>query len=165
MTRNDLLDAVAAFTKEALGDMILPCARQRAQEEQIYRPIAIYKMRLTDSSQFKKYAPYVIHQIVSGVDEQKAGHFTTSKCILRSVFCVYHSDEQEGALALLEATERFRIALLKKRVLDERFELELDDEDLETIIYPEDLDSYYCAEIITAWRMPAVEREDVFKYI
>lgn len=165
MTRNDLLDAVAAFTKETLGDMILPCARQRAQEEQIYRPVEVYKMRLPDSGQYKKYAPYIIHQIVSGTDSQKSGQRTASECILRSVFCVYHSDEQEGALALLELTERFRIALLKKRVLDERFELELDEDDLETMIYPEDLDSYYAAEIITAWRMPAVEREDIFKYI
>lgn len=165
MTRNDLLDAVCAFTHATLGDMILPCARQRAQEDVILRPIDIYKMRLSNSSQYKKYAPYVIHQVITGTDRQKSGTLTESECVIRSVFCIYHPDEQQGALSLLELTERFRIELLKKRVLDDRFELILDGDGLEATIYPEDLDSYYAAEIISVWRMPAVEREDVFKYI
>lgn len=165
MTKNDFLEAVAVFSRECFCDMLLPCAVQSEDEAQVFRPPEIHKMRLPDSSEAKKKAPYVIHQVISSTDSQKAGRRTESGLFLRSVFCVYNENEEEGALALLEMTERFRIALLKKRVIDDRFEIELDEENLETLIYPDDTAPYYAAEVITAWRMPSIEREDVYRFI
>jgi len=158
VTKNDLLDVLKAFTEEAIKDVLLPARVQKEGEAPELRPAAVYKMRLPDSSSAKKKAPYIIHQIVTGKDVQAEGKHPEATLSLRSIFCVYSADEQEGSLMLLELMERLRIALLRKVLLDGRFQIDLD-AGVETLVYPDDTAPYFIGEMMTNWIMPAIERE------
>ena len=158
MTKNDLLDVLKTFTEAAIQDVLLPTRVQKEDEAPELRPAAVYKMRLPDSSSAKKKAPYIIHQIVTGKDIQAEGKSSESTLSMRSVFCVYSADEQEGSLMLLEIMERLRIALLRKVLLDGRFQIDLD-AGVEILVYPDDTAPYFIGEMMTNWIMPAIERE------
>ena len=159
MVRNDFLDSMKAFTEDAVKDYILPVRRQDTTETQEYRCAAVYKMRLPDSRSAQKKAPYIIHQIVTADDAQTEGELVKSSLLLRSIFCVYSADEQEGALMLLELMERFRVKLLRTRVLDKRYALDLTASAMQSLIYPDDTAPYFAGEIATTWLMPAINRE------
>lgn len=165
MTKIDFLNAFTEFTKEAVKDVILPCALQSGQEAQQYRAPAVHRMRLPDMRAMAKKVPYIINQIVTSDDVQKTGKRTESSVVLRTVFCVYGEDDEEGSLALVELTERLRIAVLKNRIIAKRYELELDDNPLEVMFYPDDTAPYFAAEMISYWKVPTVEREDALRII
>lgn len=159
MVKNDFLDAIKAFTEEAVGELILPCRVQSGNEAQTYRAADVYKMRLPDSTSAAKKAPYIIHAIITSSDKQPTGEHLSSTLQLRSVFCVYHSNEQEGALALLELMERFRVQLLKIVTLEKRYQLDLSAA-MESLYYPaEDTAPYFLGETVSTWRVPTVEKE------
>lgn len=158
MTKSILLERLADFSKEATKDLIMPVRMQACDKEQQYRAADNYKMRLPDSSAAQKKAPYIIHQIVTGKDLQKHGDIVKSGALVRSIFCVYNENEQEGALMLLNLMERLRISLLKTVVIGKQFELDLE-AGLEAMIYPDDTAPYYAGEMISTWKLPAVERE------
>ena len=78
---------------------------------------------------------------------------------MRSIFCVFCSDEQEGTLYLINAMERLRIALLKNPLIgNNQFECDLK-EGLEDLVYPDDTYPYYMGEMITTWKLPPIKRE------
>lgn len=158
MTRNDLLEVLKVFTQETVSGMSLPTQIQSENEQQEYREPEVYKMRLPDGRAAKKKAPYILHQVITGMDTQPDGKPPESRTTIRTIFCVYSPDEQEGGLMLLELMERLRIALLRKVVLDGRFQLDLG-EGLETLAYPDDTAPFFCGEMKSVWRMPEVERE------
>lgn len=89
---------------------------------------------------------------------QPQGDRATSQAVVRSIFCVYHFNEEEGALALLNLMERLRISLLKQVVIGNRYQLDLS-EGLELFIYPEDTAPYYAGEMTSTWIIPSVARE------
>ena len=158
MTRVMLLRALKDFTLDATRDLLLPVHVQSAEEEPQERPAEVHLMRLPDSSAAKKKAPYIIHQVITGKDEQKPGKRQTSSAEVRSIFCVYDPDEEEGGLLLLNLMERVRIALLKQGVLDSRYQLDLE-AGLETVSYPDDTAPYYAGEMASRWRLPGIVRE------
>ena len=158
MTRVMLLRALKDFTLDATRDLLLPVRVQSAEEEPQERPAEVHLMRLPDSSAAKKKAPYIIHQVITGKDEQKPGKRQTSSAEVRSIFCVYDPDEEEGGLLLLNLMERVRIALLKQGVLDNRYQLDLE-AGLETVSYPDDTAPYYAGEMASRWRLPGIVRE------
>ena len=113
MTRLNLLDALTSFTNEVMRETLLPVRRQRGDEEEpAERPPLVYRQRLPDVKSATSKAPYILHQIVTGEDEQKPGEPTDSSVEIRSLFCVYGEDDQEGALRLLTTVEHFRQELL-----------------------------------------------------
>lgn len=164
MTKNDFLDAVVVFTKDLFRDVQLPCNRQTADEEQLYRAPEVHKMRLPDSGEYKKKVPYIIQQIVTQTDQdvvQRTGEGKpVSLVTLRTIFCVYALDESEGALSVMELCERYRIALLTTRVLDGKYRLDVKDNAVETMIYPDAVAPYFAAEMMSVWKMPTVTRWD-----
>lgn len=159
MTRIILLDRLRDETVTATEDIIMPVARQKEDKEPP-RPRAaeVYRTRLPDSSAAKKKAPYILHQIITGQDAQANGQRGSSRATIRTIFCVYNADEQEGGLMLLNLMERLRIHLLRKVVIGDQFTLDLE-AGLETLIYPEDTAPYYAGEMMSVWKLPAVERE------
>jgi len=161
MNKTVLLEQLKLFTEMAVKDLVLPVAMQKGDTEQQYRPAEVYKMRLPDSGAAKKKCPYIIHQVVTGNDVQQNGQTRDSNAVVRSVFCVYDADEQQGALSLLNLMERFRIALLKQTVIGKQFVLDLS-AGMEQMIYPDDTAPYFCGEIVSRWRIPRVEREVSF---
>lgn len=158
MTHITLLEQLKALTLEAVKDIILPVRLQKGDTEQKSRAAKVYLMRLPDSKSATKKAPYIIHQIVTSKDTQPSGRNEFGKCTVRTVFCVYCEDEQEGALHLLNLIERLRIQLLKQIVIGGQFQLDLE-AGVEFLVYPEDIAPYFAGEMSTTWKMPSIERE------
>lgn len=158
MNRAIFLEKLKRFTLDATRDLLLPVRVQSAEETPSERPAEVHLMRLPDSEAAKKKAPYIIHQIITGKDAQKPGEQVTCTTEIRSIFCVYCPDEEEGGMLLLNLMERLRIALLRQAVLDQRYQLDLE-AGLEIILYPDDSAPYYAGEMASRWRLPGIERE------
>lgn len=159
LTKPALLEALRDRTQEAIADLLLPTRPQKADPEEGERPADVYIGKLPDQKQAIKRAPYIIHQVVNSAHRQKPGEQLESKCTVRSIFCVYCEDEQEGALLLMNLMERMRISLLKDPLIGEnRFECDFT-EGLEDLVYPDDLYPYFCGEMITVWTLPTIKRE------
>ena len=160
MTRTVLLERLRDLTEEATAGVLLPVRRQKGDGESLLpRPAKIYLMGLPEAGAAVKKAPYILHQIVTGKDTQKPGDFQPeAQAVVRSVFCVYHEDGQEGSLALLGLMERVRIALLEQVVIGKQFKLDLS-AGLETLVYPDDTAPYYIGEVVATWKLPGITRK------
>lgn len=101
-------------------------------------------------------------------DVQQAGVRPEASAVVRTVFCVYHEDEEQGALSLLNLMEALRVALLERPVLPGPFALNLK-AGLEALAYPDDGEPrtapYYLGEMISTWNMPPVVRLDAARVI
>ena len=145
-TKVGLLYALKDFTTETVKDLLMPVKRQKQDErEPKRRAAAVFLARLPDMTSFEKKAPFILHQAVTSEDGLKNANKGTgresrlelqSSAIIRSVFCVYHPDEEEGGLALLNIMEEMRIALLMYPTLNKVFELDLK-EGISQMVYPE----------------------------
>ena len=158
-----LLSQLKSFTEEAVGDLLMPVRTQKADGKQDgaaedMRSANVYLMRIPDSGAAYKKAPYILHQAITGRDYQSERELPAASAVVRSVFCVYCSDEEEGAMMLLNLMERLRIALLRKVVIGDQFELDLG-AGIDTLVYPDDTAPYFLGEMATTWHMPAVRRE------
>lgn len=168
-----LLEQLKAFTEEVMKDMLLPVAMQKGDTEQEERAPAVYLMRLPDSKSAQKKAPYIIHRIIPLSTEQQPGSEERTVVSVRSIFCCYNPDEQEGELALLNMMERFRVELLKKRKIGGigsdgkmRYQFALDlspGHNLESLPYDEWSGQYYAGEMITYWKLPTVQQTEDIK--
>lgn len=159
MDKVQFLKALTEFTREVTKDMILPVSLQKEDDgQQKFRVPEVHQMRLPDSRQAKKKAPYIIHQIVTGTDTQGNERRTTNQTVVRSIFCVYCDDEEEGGLMLLALMERLRIALLQQVVIGSQFALNTQ-AGLETMYYPDDTAPYFSGEMVSTWRLPGIQRE------
>ena len=177
-TKVGLLYALKDFTKEAVKGLFMPVKRQKQDErEPPHRTAAVFLARLPDMASFEKKAPFILHQVVTGEDGLKNASRGTgresrpelqSSAVIRSVFCVYHPDEQEGGLALLNIMEEMRIALLMRPILNGVFELNLK-EGINQMVYPETGERgtapFYLGEMVTAWGLPPVTRIDAARVV
>ena len=165
MTKVVLLERLRDFTRTATGEIIMPTKMQKGDTEQKYRAADVYLMRLPDSNSATKKAPYILHQVITGKDTQPSGNRPESSVTVRSIFCVYHDNEEEGeeegGMMLLNLMETLRIALMRQVVIGRQFQLDLE-AGIETLVYPEDTAPFYAGEMITTWSLPAVEREVSF---
>lgn len=164
MTKAVLLEALKKFTLEATKDLQLPLAPR--EEESLlppqYGPPGVYRMRLPEFGAATRKAPYILHQVVTGKDAQKEGErLPDSSTVVRTVFCVYCGDEEEGGLLLLNVMERLRIALLEQVVIGKQFKLDLK-AGLESLAYPDDgspnMAPYYLGEMVSTWKLPGIQR-------
>jgi hypothetical protein len=157
MTRDVLLDRLKELTNEETAGMLLPVSPQKDNPNPDLRAPDVYRMRLIKSSAAQRLAPYILHQLITGEDKQTTGSQMESRASVRSVFCVYSEDEQEGGLMLLNLIERLRLRLLRDIIVGYQFELDLE-AGLETFIYPDDTAPYYAGEMTSTWILPAVKR-------
>ena len=158
MTKVMLIDALKSFIENSVKDFSLPERVQEGDTEEIFRAPTVYKLRLDNSGEAKKKAPYIILQLESSVDRQPRSENGESAAVIRLIFCVYHENEQEGAMALLNVMEKVRLDLMKTVVIGKCFKLDAD-KGLESLIYNEDTAPYYAGEMIGTFFMPAIERE------
>ena len=167
MNKVDLLEQLKAFTMNATGDLLLPV---RQQEKDITEPLPraadVFLMRLPDFQSATKKAPYILHQVITGADVQDEGEDAPdASAVIRSIFCVYCKDEQEGGLHLLNLMERLRIALLETPIIGKRYELNLQS-GIESMIYPDGVAGtdrtapYYLGEMLSTWELPKIQRKD-----
>ena len=173
-TKVGLLYALKAFTEKFTGTMLLPAKRQSKDErEPADRAATVFLARLPDMTSFDRKAPFILHQAVTGLDEigntnkgtgMQIRRDLISTCVVRSVFCVYCKDEQEGGLLLLNLMEELRTALLLyPTMLNKVFELDID-EGISQMIYPETGERgtapFYLGEMVTQWKLPTIKRLD-----
>lgn len=159
MTKVILLEELKKFSQNATRDLLLPVCMKEGDEVEKYRAPDVYLTRLPDSKSAKKKAPYILHQSLTGKDILLPQKQQESTAYVRTIFCVYHRDEQEGGLALLNLMERLRIELLRRGVVGGQFKLDLES-GLEMLVYPgENLESYYAGEMLSVWKLPTIERE------
>lgn len=165
MDRVALLEALKLETETAVANLLLPVEMQENENDKPRdRPAKVFCMRVPNSRAANRNAPYVLHQFITGADEQKEGEMDTSTAVVRSIFVVYNEkNEEAGGLALLGLMERLRIHLLRKVIIDGKFELDKKAK-VECMAYPDDTTPYYAGEMITTWKLPAVERE-VTRYL
>lgn len=168
MTRTTLLEQLEIFSKEHTGDLLLPV---QPQEEDEFPPpnraADVYTPCLPELHSYARKAPFITHEFVTGKDvaaqRPAGGKFMQSTAVVRTCFCVYHQDQQEGKLALLTLMERMRIALLEEVVIGKQFKLDLD-AGVETLVYPGNpnqtaVSPFYLGEMITIWKLPPIERK------
>ena len=159
LTKTDLLEALKARTLEATSEILLPVKPQKGDDGVTERNARVYIGRLPDMEQSTKKAPYILHRMVNSASKQKPGEQLQTKAIVRSIFCVYCHDEEEGELLLLGLMERIRISLLKDPLIgNNAFECDFE-EGLEDLVYQDNTYPYYCGEMISTWDMPPIKRE------
>lgn len=161
MTSVDLLQVLKSETQKAISDIVMPTKPQEGDRGTTSRPADIHLTRLPKSESWKKKAPYIIHQVLAEKNTQPAGSEISSNVTVRSVFCVYNENEEEGGLMLLNLVERLRVYFMKKIILTKRYELSLN-EGLEFMIYPDNTSPFYNGEMYTVWKIPKVQREVEF---
>lgn len=158
MTKTGLLQALKDFTEETVKNLLLPVRRQKEDPEAPPpRAAQVYMTRLPEMKASDKKAPYIVHSVITGRDHQNPGEHVECTAVIRTVFCVYNENEEEGGLELLNLTERLRIELLR-RVVIEHYTLDLS-QGVELLVYPDDTAPYYMAEMATVWNLPPVKRE------
>ncbi len=168
MTKIILLERMKDFTEAHTGDLLLPVQVQEEDEAPPPdRAAMVYIPCLPELRSYARKAPFITHEIVTGKDKAApnphTGKIQISSAVVRSCFCVYHQDEQEGRLALLTLMERIRIALLEEAVIGKQFKLDLD-AGIETLVYPGNpnqaaVSPFYLGEMITTWNLPIIERK------
>lgn len=166
MTKVVLLEELKKFTKTVTRDLILPVRPSEEEPTPLPRQPKVYRMRLPQFRDATRKAPYILHQAITGKDTQAVGmKATEATAVVRTVFCVYHEDEEEGALSLLNLMERLRVALLEQVVVGKQFKLDVK-AGLETLAYPDDTEPrsapYYLGEMISTWRLPGIERKVIY---
>lgn len=160
MTKVVFLERLKEFTLSVTGNILMPVAMQKGDAQPPDpRAAEVYRTRLPDSSAAKKKAPYILHQIITGKDVQSAGEKTPiATAVVRTVFCVYNVNEEEGGVMLLNLMERLRMALLEQVIIGDQFELDLE-AGLETLVYPEDTAPYFAGEMVSTWKLPRIKRK------
>lgn len=95
--------------------------------------------------------PFVILRPLEGEDSDHETGFATIKLLFGT-----KSDDDEGFIDVLNVMERVRIALLKKRVLDQRYRLELP---YKWKFHEEQPEPEWIGEATTKWLLPTVHEE------
>lgn len=158
MTKEQLLEDCKAFLENVTKKYVLPTAIQKGDTEQVFRAPEIFKMRLPNSNDAKKKAPYIIVQYITGKDYHKSLQQNQSNAVIRFVFCLYDKDEQDGTLALLNVMETVRMELMKQIRIGKCFKVD-EDAGVESLVYPEDTAPYYAGEMMFTVLVPPTERE------
>ena len=158
MTVNELIEDLKVFCEDATKHLKLPTSLQKGDTEIIERAPEVFKMRLPNSREAKKVAPYILIQPRNGIYKQNTGKPADASADVHFTFVVYNKDEQEGAIMLLNVMDAVRIKLLRQVVIGQQFKLDLD-VGLEFLVFPEDTAPYYGGAITTTFIMPPIERE------
>lgn len=169
MSKVILLERLKEFTEDVTGEILLPVAHQKGDPEPPPPRVAqVFLARVPDGKASKKKAPYILHQVIAGRDEQTEEPRPSSSAVVRTVFCVYHPDEQQGGMALLALMEQLRIAFLERPILGAQFTLDTQ-AGIETVIYSDEGEHstapYYLGEMMTTWHLPPVKRLDTTRVI
>lgn len=171
MTPNELLEELKRFIEEQTKDIILsvrpvknkvipePSVKKKADNadnEPLTRAAEVYLMRLPDKDAETNRIPYILLQLLTGIDEQEQGKEPDSACKIRIVFATYSEDASAGSMDLLNVITRIRVALLKQGVIGKQFTIR---KPLEYAIYPDETGPYYLGEMLTIWGIPTIKRE------
>lgn len=155
MTPVELLQELKGFTEAQVKNMVYE-TQTSPGDAQVRRAPEVWLMRLPDAKSKTKKAPYVLLQLVSGADEQNAGEPQDSTCSIRFVVCLYADNASEGALNVADVLMCLRTALLRQRVIANRYTMRMP---LEYLIYPDETTPFFIGEMMTTWELPTIKRE------
>ena len=158
MTRVMLLEALKAFTEDAVKGLSYPEAVQKGDTEQKFREPDVYKQRVPNGDAVKKYVPYVLIQFVTGQDKQEENYRSEQRAQIRFICTTYSKDEQEGSMLLLNLMDRIRIKLLEEVIVGDSFKLDTD-EGIDSAYYTDDTAPYYIGEMSCTFMLPAIRRK------
>lgn len=174
MTKADLLRCLKEFTEGVTSDLLFPVQQQ--EDDKLPPPdraAKVYVPRLPELCSYARKAPFITHEAVTSKDkldpDPRTGKRLNSTAVIRSCFCVYHENEMEGGMALLNLMERLRVSFLERVVIGGQFMLDLD-AGVETLVYPGNPNQtaqapFYLGEMITTWILPPVARLDATRVI
>ena len=158
MTTVQLIEDLKNLSKDAVKKMDLPVTVQKGDVKAEMRVPEVYKMRLPNSENAKKYVPYIIVQLVGTQHIQEPGKLPLHTASVRFIFAVYCEDEQAGSIMLLNVMDRVHQKLLSKVQVGKPFLLYIH-KPLETVVYPDDTAPYYAGEMAGTFILPPTERE------
>lgn len=156
MTPKILLDELQAFIKEKTKDMLLPAIVNKSSGEDRERPAKIHKGQLPDKDAEVSRVPYVLLQFIKSTDDQKPGEDPECECMVRIVAATYSLDGAEGSASLENLLTRIKLELIKAGVIGGQFLLR---PPLETFIYPDSEPPIFLGEMMTRFKLPAMESE------
>jgi len=159
MTSVLLLEALKERTEAAIAELIMPVKPTKEEPDPASRAPAVYRARLPDEKSSNKYAPYILHTIINTAYNQQPGDLPLGLANVRTLFCVYCDDEQEGGLMLLNCMERIRIDLMANPIVGKQFKLDYEG-GIEQLVYPDDTKPFYLGEMMSVWKMPPIKREE-----
>lgn len=159
MTAVMLLEALKLRTEADTRELLMPTKPTKEEPDPAERAPVVYKARLPDEKASNKYAPYILHTIINTSYRKQPGENPEDLANVRTLFCVYSADEQEGGLLLLNVMERIRIDLMANPIVEKQFKLHYED-GIEQLVYPDDTAPFYLGEMMTTWKMPPVRREE-----
>ena len=153
-----LLEALKAFTEDAVKGLSYPEAVQKGDTEQKFRAPDVYKQRVPNGDAVKKYVPYVLIQFVTGQDKQEENYRSEQRAQIRFICTTYSKDEEEGSMMLLNLMDRIRIKLLEEVVVADTYKLDTD-EGIDSAYYTDDTAPYYIGEMSCTFMLPAIRRK------
>lgn len=156
MTSKILLDELQVFVREKTKDMLLPAIVNKNSGEDRERPPEIHQMQLPDKDAEVSRAPYVLLQFIKSTDDQKPGGEPECKCMVRIVAATYSLNGTEGSLALENLLTHIKLELIRAGVIGGQFLLV---PPLETFIYPDNSSPVFLGEMMTTFKLPAMESE------
>ncbi|MCL1904487.1 MAG: hypothetical protein FWF94_08780 [Oscillospiraceae bacterium] len=168
MTDIVLLEQLKTFVEEQTKDIILPVRpvkNKTTEEYQAENPVVkhrvpeVFLQRLPDKDAETNRIPYILLQVLTGIDDQNSDGDYDSECKVRLVAATYSEDGQAGSMALMNVLTRLRVALLRERQVGQ-FLLRLP---LERVVYPDNVSPYYLGEMLLTFEMPEIQREINFE--
>ena len=160
MTSVMLLEALKKRSEAAIAELIMPVKPTKEEPDPASRAPDVYRARLPDGKASNKYAPYILHTVINSSYNKQQGEITPLGLVnVRTLFCVYCEDEQEGGLMLLNCMERIRIDLMVNPILEKQFKLDTEG-GIEQLVYPDDTRPFYLGEMMSVWKMPPIKREE-----
>ena len=115
-------------------------------------------MRLPNSREAKKFAPYIIIQLADSLHVQNESEQPEYSATIRFIFCVYEENESEGAMRLLNLMDLVQEALLRQVKIGNCYRLDVH-KPLDMLIYPDDTAPYFVGEMVGTFNLPATKRE------
>ncbi|MBE6901402.1 MAG: hypothetical protein E7478_02915 [Ruminococcaceae bacterium] len=161
MTPVALLDCIVNECDEATEDLLLPVRGEKGKSDEYRRPL-FFKMDLPQKEDDIKQIPYILVQVLGGLDEQPSGDLAQSDCTVRIVMAVYSPDMGEGKLNVLNIITRIRMRLLQREIIGGQFLLK---EKIEWAIDPRPETPYYFGEMVMKFELPAVLPKCISEYM
>lgn len=173
MTTVEFLHAYGDKTEGWTKDLLLPVKVQEEDEtDPKPRAATVYLMRLPETKKAEKKAPYILHAVAEGEDKytdhhdgyggKATGRHQVDTVEVRSVFCVYAEDRQQGGLYLLELIDRVKEGLKREPTIGP-FLLDLE-KGIDWTVYDSDewdLGNYHVGGMVTTWTKKAQPRPEV----
>lgn len=160
MNPNDLLDDLDALIKEQTKDLLLPLRTDRGESRENgekFRAPLTFTMDLPKKEDDTKLAPYILTQILTGTDEQKAAEDPSSMCSVRVVVVLYCENMGEGKRNVLNVITRLRMELLRRKIIGKHFVLS---DKIDWVVDPRSVGSYFSGEMLMNFKLPPIEPDN-----